>query len=260
MTGIPEMETGKSTFSELIGFDSAWQVSRRNLPAFWRCFGDSLRQVQHQPEYHNAIRIILPYRHRPLAVPRTQSAHWNVYILVLVSAVVERSALADLLFQNEGWRAVPDVILRCINEVRPQPTLDMLYPLEAGASQEPHLLQAIEYVVSDPAQREDYYQSQVELSGPAMRRLYERRAVGRFIGVEVERSIFHTAEMPQWDVIHISGFTIPQILRCLPAYRHAWNAAAAALGGDSAQTRMKRWTHQRNKEVVWARQQMAVTI
>lgn len=122
------------------------------------------------------------------------------------------------------------------------------------------MLQFIEYVFSDPSERDDYYQCQYEFSGPAMRRLYERNLCGRFMGVEIGERLYGDDSMPLWDVVHLAGFTPAQMLLSVPYFKKAFRDAAESLGGPSAKEKIAKWEQQREKHQIRVRQNMPATI
>jgi len=109
------------------------------------------------------------------------------------------------------------------------------------------MVQHIEYVFSREEERLEYYDSQYEFSGPAMRRLHDRDLNGRFIGVEVGNRLAGDGDVPDWDVVHVAGFTPLQMIRAVPHFRRAFADAAAALDGPDYRERMLRWDQQRDK-------------
>jgi hypothetical protein len=182
-------------------------------------------------------------------------------MLMLLPSTVDASELVHELFHQEHLQHLNTVgTLRCVNRARAQPEINMVYPIKRGLQREPRLIQTIEYVASQSAHRQDYYQSQYEFSGPAMQRLYQRDRTGRFMGIEIVERLIDSPNMPLWDVIHISGFTPWQGIRAIPHFWRAFQQSAAQLGGPSAWERMQTWSAQRVKVQTRAQQQSQLTL
>ncbi|MCG8347314.1 MAG: hypothetical protein MI924_05975 [Chloroflexales bacterium] len=248
-------------YERLTGFDCAWQVASRHLDLFWSYFGARFGRTLTDLKHEGVVQVVLPYTHKPMLVPGHTGTDWSVYILALTEENTDVPQLTQTIFDATHVDAGRDIAtLACVNQIRPQPELGMIYPLTGGRTRESRMFQSIEYVFSDPAQREHYYQSQYEFSGPTMQRLHQQDIVGRFIGVEIVDRLIDTPNMPQWDVIHLSGFSIPKVLRSIPHIIRASNGVANALGGPTAWERARTWESQRTKYVRRIRQQSKLTV
>lgn len=237
-------------YSDLVGIDVALSLPRPSLTGYEHQLSDFR---SHLLKDHRQVRICIPLSHAQLSTA-TDGGSWSQWLLLLSEEQGDCDALARLVQDHFG-----DHHLQSINRVHGQRSIDMPYPL-SGKIKESSLLQWVEYVYSAPEHRADYYQSQYEFSGPAMRRLYEANRVGRFMGVEIQENLFRNQAFSSWDVVHVSGFTPLQLLRSLPHFRAAWRARATELAGESAAERLKKWDVQRTKYQIRARQLMAGTI
>lgn len=242
-------------WEDLTAVDAAWSVERGRRSDFERWVGGPLREAFASRSGAGRVVAFLPMSHRP--VRRTKEApSWSYWMLVLATPDADAGDLAaTIAASSEGSGAE----LRSVGRARPQPSLDMLYPVD-GPAREARLIQSIEYVFSVPAERPDYYQAQYEFSGPAMRRLHEKDRNGRFIGVEITERLQGDVAMPLWDVVHVSGFTLGQKLQLPVHFPRAFRDSAATLGGPSAKARIARWTRQREKLQLRVRQNMAATM
>ncbi|MEM8745627.1 MAG: hypothetical protein AAGA17_10885 [Actinomycetota bacterium] len=184
-----------------------------------------------------AVEVVVALRHRRQS---RQLSGWTSWILLLGPEGAD---------DGEDRRLARSVVasnptgLRRLDAVRIQPGLDMIDPPRDG--QEARLRQSIEYISSHPGSREEYYETQTQFSGPAVRRLFEHDRFGRFLGVEVSERLVDDQTLPPWDVVHVAGLTMAQRLRAAPHYHRAFNAAARAIGEPSAKTVMRRWSSQR---------------
>ncbi|MEL6406971.1 MAG: hypothetical protein AAFR81_21550 [Chloroflexota bacterium] len=248
-------------YEDLQAIDCAWDVPKSQHPIFWSQFQQTIGQQLRTLYQAGKVRLVLPFRHRRMAFPDQPDATWSVYILLLVPSAVDVSALVNELFHQDYLQPLQTSgTLRCVNRARTQPEVNMVYPIRHGVKGESRLIQTIEYVASQPEQRQDYYQSQYEFSGPAMRRLYQRDRVGRFMGIEIVERLIDSPNTPVWDVIHISGFTPWQAMRAVPHFWRAFQQSAAQLGGSSAWERMQKWSSQRVKVQTRSQQQLQLTL
>lgn len=248
-------------YERLTGFDCAWQVSSRHLDLFWYYFRGRFGRTLADLKHEGVVQVVLPYTHKPLLVPGHTGTDWSVYMLVLTKENTDIPQLTQTIFNTTHVDVGRDIAtLACVNQIRPQPGLDMIYPLKGGRTREYRMFQSIEYVFSDPKHREHYYQSQYEFSGPAMKRLYQQDIIGRFIGVEIVDRLLDTPNMPQWDVVHLAGFRIPKMLRSIPRILRMWNEVAEALGGPTAMERVRTWQSQRTKYIRNIRQHSRLTL
>ena len=195
-------------WEDLTAVDAAWSVARGRLPDFERWVGGPFREALVSRAGEGRVLAFLPVSHKPRRRTR-EAPSWSYWMLVLAAPGADAPELADTI---AGLAGDSGADLRSVGRARPQPSLDMVYPVD-GPARERRLLQSIEYVFSKPAERPDYYRSQYEFSGPAMRRLHQRDRAGRFLGVEITERLHGDVAMPLWDVVHVSGFTVAQTLR-----------------------------------------------
>ena len=102
----------------------------------------------------------------------------------------------------------------------------MFYPASNGSNRESGIQNTIEYVFSDKETRQQYYEDQYLWSGPAMADLHSRDKAARFIGFEVEKRLFNSENMPEWDLLHVVGFTRWQMIKAIPFFLGTWNKHA----------------------------------
>ncbi len=217
------------------------------------------------------IDTLIPVHHKRQGSP---SVGWTAYVLGLRVEVGEEAGGEDDGGEDDGPPGVglaaevldaidtgPGSLVRRVDVVRLQPELDMFYPKIGGAARAKGMLQAVEYVISRPESRHDYYTTQYEFSGPAMRRLHDADRCGRFIGFEMVDVLHRVDGIPDHDVIHLSGFRPLQGLKSIRRFWPAFDAAAAASGrSQSGKEIAKNWDNQRTKEVVRVRQLWPETI
>lgn len=214
---------------------------------------------------HSSTKIVavLPFRHKTLKESKGDGGtSWTDYWVVVVSSHSE---------PNEIWQVIKNVIqeevelqerLLRAEILRPQPHIDMYYPRIGGVKREP-VWHVMEYVVSKPETREEYYQDQYTFSAPVMRHFWEENVVERMIGFESERFLEDKGGLPKWDVIHIIGFKpyllgkfVWHLLRFLPTL----NKYARKIGYKSAMEVLQSWDEKRLKYLTLAKQNHAYTL
>ncbi len=195
---------------------------------------------------------VLPFVHRRI------DELWSSYVVVMLGESVERLEEQLERLTEKVCAASPERV-RCVDHLELQEGLDMFYPLHGGLGEESKLIQAIEYVRSFPETKAEYYETQTTFSGPAMRRLHSRDRNGRFIGFEIVRRLYQHERMLELDVIHLSGFTLWQTIKCIPYFRAAFQKAAEDIGEPSGRAIMKGWDRQRVKHTFRIRQLHACT-
>ena len=62
--------------------------------------------------------------------------------------------------------------------------------------------------------------------------LHSRDKVGRFIGFEIEKRIYAPENMPEWDLVHVFGFTPWQMVKSIPFFLSTWNKHAKRAFGE----------------------------
>lgn len=208
--------------------------------------------LPHLTALHGAQRIaaVLPFHHRPVRVREESSNEaWTDYWVIVLAARVDPNEVWDSIERSaRAAGSLQGKLLRA-EVLRPQPNIDMYYPRIDGIAREP-TWHWIEYVVSRPASRDVYYRDQYTFSGPAIRRFYEAGAVGRCIGFERVRLLENNGALPEWDVVHITGFTpvrLVQILWDVWRFLSVFNNLARAIGYTSALAVLRSWDARRVK-------------
>ena len=206
------------------------------------------------------IDSVLPFRHEVLKHPDAD-ADWNMSAIVMFSPRADVDALSEQILDAVQSGPVAGGF-RAADIMKLQKGLDLLYPVKNGPSREDALMQTIEYVFSDPASRVQYYNDQYVWSGPAMADLHSRDKTGRFIGFEVEKRIHSAPGAPEWDLVHVYGFTWWQLVKSIPFFTSTWNKhAVRAFGGDATfKGKLREWDEIRLKVESSAVQNMNFTL
>jgi hypothetical protein len=195
------------------------------------------------------IAAVLPFSHKPLK--ESDGNPWTDYWVIVLALDVS----PDKVWQEiEPLTAAVSGLLRA-ELLRIQPGMDMYYP-HGGARNEP-AWHVVEYVVSKPETRSDYYKDQYEFSQPVIRHFWEDNAVERILGFESERLFEDKGSLPQWDVIHITGFKPSRLIKIawhLLRFLPIFNNYARKIGYESAIEVLHSWRKKRTKYLVIARQ------
>ena len=182
-----------------------WYISGNHRRQFRK--GIEHKLMPHLSALHDSERIatVLPFRHRPLKVPEEESGNaWTDYWVIVLSRRVDPDEIWHSIEGPVQAEGIQGRLLRA-EILRPQPNIDMYYTRMGGLQREPRY-HWIEYVVSWPETRNEYYRDQYLFSGPVIRHFYEANAVSRCIGFERVRFLKNNGILPEWDVIHITGF------------------------------------------------------
>lgn len=194
--------------------------------------GDAMAQtLELLPE----ATIALPMSHR---IATRENKRWNTTLIILGTDDVLKSC-ADHILSSKPERLARLVMMDV------QPGIEMLYAKSNGLKIEPRMIQFIEYVFSDPSEREDYYASQYDTSAPAMRSLWEKGLVGRFLGFENPDVLYCVPGFPNWDVLHLIGLTPWQMLRFMPRVNSFFDRFAKQTGRVSRNELFNKWDRQR---------------
>ncbi|MEO0872284.1 MAG: hypothetical protein AAFY19_10080 [Pseudomonadota bacterium] len=187
---------------------------------------------------------VLPMAHRPA---KRGDRRWNATLIALGTDDALDHA-SDRLLASQS-----DYLMRlAIMDV--QEGIDMLYAKSDGLTLEPRMIQFVEYVFSQPAERDDYYACQYDTSAPAMRSLWEKGLVGRFLGFENPQLLYSATDFPNWDVLHLIGMTPWQMLRFMPRVNAAFDQFAEKAGRGTRKAVAKKWDRQRELIKLTARQ------
>lgn len=231
-------------------------VPKRDRASFRATAGRAL--MPRLVELRDAGRIIavLPFRHKPLKTRgETEGTSWTDYWVIAVAADVDPDDVWNAIsVPAEITGEAPSLGLLRAEILRPQPGIQMYYPRTGGVQQGARLWQFIEYVISKPEARQAYYEDNYRFSAPAMRRMYEADAVGRFIGFEVTRVLESRGAPPSWDMIHIVGVAgVMSFLKIAWIWwrqRAVFNSFARNAGHSSFIDVVRSWKAQREKYMI----------
>jgi hypothetical protein len=228
--------------------------------------GVERKLMPHLRALHDATRIaaVLPFHHKPVKVRGEGdgiplSDYWVIVLIARVDPdeiwhAIESSTRAA----SEG---IQGGLLRA-EVLRLQPNIDMYYPRSGGLQREPRY-HWIEYVVSRPETRDEYYRDQYTFSGPVIRRFWEASAVSRCIGFESVRYLEISGALPEWDVVHITGFApvrLVQVMWDLWRFMPNFNNLAREIGYTSALAVLRSWDVKRVKYQRLATQDTSCTL
>ncbi len=205
-----------------------WEAD--NQRDFWNSYRRDIHPIIEALHQKQQISQVFPFEHKPLRYQES-AKRWTNCIVLMLSGEVYHSEFSSSLISSIEKSALREDF-RSLDVMKIQRGLDMFYPVKNGIEREPKLNQTIEYLFSKPEVREQYYEDQYRFSGPAMQDLHHRDKAGRFIGFELEERIFASANVPQWDVIHIIGFTTWQEIKAAPFFYGTWNKHAERAFGE----------------------------
>lgn len=204
-----------------------------NVPAeinFWEPYQKYLGPLFSELHDRGNIIRVIPMQHPPLKHPDHPET-WTHCALISLGPAQSPEALTDQILNIITASPLASRLF-AIDLLRTQPGLEMAYPVSDGLARESAMKQIIEYVFSDPAHREKYYEDQYKWSGPAMGELHHRDKVGRFLGYEVEARLVGDSELPAWDLLHLIGFTPWQMVKSKPYFYGVWNDHASRVFGE----------------------------
>ncbi|HEX6758851.1 MAG TPA: hypothetical protein VF086_10665 [Propionibacteriaceae bacterium] len=229
-----------------------WYISKRRRRLSRKDVELSLAPNLPALQASKKIAAVLPFNHKPL---KESGNLWSDYWVIVLALEVS----PDEVWQEIKSSVIVSGLLRA-EVLRVQPGMDMYYP--HGVAKNQPVWHVVEYVVSKPERRSNYYEDQYKFSQPVIRHFWENNAVERMIGFESERLLEDKGSLPKWDVIHITGFkpsrliTIAwHLLRFLPTF----NGYARKVGYGSALEVVHSWRKKRTKYLVIARQDHAYT-
>jgi hypothetical protein len=241
-----------------------WHIPRSHRHQFRK--GVERKLMPHLSALHDAMRIVamLPFHHRPLKV-REEGGYipWTDYWVIVLAAREDPDEIWHSI--ERPVRASAEGIqggLLQTEVLRPQPNIGMYYPRIGGLRREPRW-HWIEYVVSRPETRDEYYRDQYLFSGPVIRHFYEANAVGRCIGFERMRFLKNDGTLPEWDVVHITGFTpvrLAQVIWDLWRFMPVFDNLARKIGYTSALAVLRSWDVKRVKYQRLATQDTSYTL
>ena len=205
-----------------------WETD--NQDTFWDAYKNEIHPSIKALHQEGLIKQVFPLEHKPLNYNLSKLSWTNCIVLILSEAQLDPKIDSILLFAIK--QSTLNSHFRALDLFKVQKNLDMFYPKNDGIMREPRMMQTIEYVFSKPNARKDYYEDQYKFSGPAMKDLYDRDKAGRFIGFELEKRIIAKENMPEWDLIHIIGFTPWQMIKAIPFFYGTWDKHAESAFGN----------------------------
>ena len=235
-----------------------WEATKE--VEFWEVYKNSLHPLLNDLQQALVVSLVLPFEHKPLKHPGKEGT-WTHCVIVQLQNQANSDYVGELILKELQTSSLKGY-LRAVDLMRIQQNLNMFYPASNGVKKEAKLNATIEYILSQPEHREEYYQDQYKWSGPAMRDLYSRDKAGRFIGYEIEKRLFGDETMPGWDVIHVIGFTTWQEIKAVPFFYSTWNKHAERVWGEGMTFKKKlaEWENIRVNLKSSAKQNMTLTL
>lgn len=227
----------------------AWSVPRKQRKAY-KATARAL--VAALTDLHEAAKVaaVLPFRHWPLREDRGGDHAWTGYWALRLAAGVD---------PDETWsglgRAIANLpksqsrLLPRAEVLRPQPGLDLPYRAKGRIRRQPRW-HWIEYAVSRPGGRAEYYQDQSRFSAPFLRSFHASGVVTRAMGFESVRLLRDEQDLPRWDVVHIIGidpFRVPKVPWILWRRKPSLDALARKVGHKTAAEVIQSWDALRTK-------------
>lgn len=195
--------------------------------SFWKTYEGSTFKFTEDLYDSGKITYLLPFSHQALKHPDSEATWTNSVIIGLNSETYKATANTLVShIQNSELKAA----FKSADLMQLQEGLNLFYAQKNGITDEDKLEQIVEYVFSDPKARKTYYEEQTLFSGPAMAELHSIDAAGRFIGYELEERMFGK-DFPQWDVIHVVGFTEEHTKKATPIFYAVWDKHAEKVFG-----------------------------
>ncbi|MEM9881007.1 MAG: hypothetical protein AAF862_17210, partial [Pseudomonadota bacterium] len=156
------------------GLGLSANISPDALAGFWQAFERDVLPTLKQEATSGSVQAVLPFQHKPTGFADDVEARtWSVCIIIVLAEAVDAREFYARTFA-EGAGLIDALGIDAVDAITLQQNLDMFYTKDRGLETEPRLLQWLEYVVSDPGARSDYYQTQYRFSGPAMRAMREK--------------------------------------------------------------------------------------
>lgn len=234
-----------------------WDAS--SVEDFWKTYEKEFFPFLDNLHQKGKIALVLPFEHKALKHP-DKAGVWTNCVIILFDKNTDEELSNQIISTLQESELSS---LFCTADLmRLQKGLDMFYPIKNGISKEKHLNQTIEYVFSQPEHREEYYAAQYLWSGPAMADLHSRDKAGRFIGFELDKRLFGSEIMPEWDVAHVFAFTTWQMIKSIPFFYGTWNKHAKRVFGEEMTFKKKlaEWDKIRLNVKGSAKQNMSLTL
>ena len=235
-----------------------WETD--NQGTFWNIYKNEIHPTINNLHQKGLIVQVFPFEHKPLNY-KSSNLGWTTCIVLMLSEAQLDPKIDSTLISVINQSTLKGNFC-ALDLFKVQKNLDMFYPETDGIIREPRMMQTIEYVFSKPDIRKVYYEEQYKFSGPAMKDLHKRDKAGRFIGFELEKRIIAKENMPEWDLIHIIGFTPWQIIRAIPFFYGTWNKHAEKVfgGGMTFKKKLSEWNNIRTNVKSNAKQNFDFTI
>lgn len=223
----------RASTSPSSGIAFTWHVNSPD--AFWRAYETQVWPLLKTAHTQGEVHVVLPLSHSDLSLPNS-AEKWNATAIIVCSdePVARELArqLTDLMTQEP---LSLHATLKAVDLFAPQKNVDMYYQARNGLKREPLIVQWIEYVASVPEHRSEYYAASHDFVGPAMRRLHAKNCASRFVGFELTERLYRDKpQTPDWDMVHIAGFTRLQLITVIPHFHRAFDDAAQAVWGAGA--------------------------
>lgn len=227
---------------------------------FWQNYQQNLCQALKLLYQEDKISVVLPFEHKVLKHPDFTREWTNSVIILFNNPKLAEKISLEIIESLKKTDLFPK--LNSADIMILQNGLDMFYPIKNGVMRESKMIQTVEYVFSKLEHRREYYEDQYKWSGPSMKSLHKRDMAGRFIGFEVEKRLYNTDKMPEWDLIHVIGFTNWQIFKSIPFFFSTWNKQAKkSFGKDMTfKKKLKEWKQIRLNIKSKAKQNMEGTL
>ena len=234
----------KDTQSKNYAIGVSWYILSNRRNQFRKELKNSLLPSLTILQNTGKITMVLSLMHKPLKVKGASNNNsWSDYLLIMLTTGEEPTELWKQLVGmiDKVSLTIPQSLLR-VEVLRPQKM-----PLALPTIRLRHVL---EYALSKPGKKTEYYNDQYAFSGPVIRQFLEMKAVGSFIGLERISYLQNSTTIPEWDVIHITGFKWRWLIKILwVLYNSAsfFHAIARKTGYCSAWDVLKSWDAKRKK-------------
>lgn len=204
---------------------------------FWETYSNEIQPTIKDLHQKKLVGAVFPLEHKSLNY-KDSGLDWTNCIIIMPSENQFDSEIDSMLISTIEQSTIKNNF-RALDLARVQNNLDMFYPKNNGIKREPKMKQTIEYLFSNPEARKKYYEDQYKFSGPAMKDLHSRDKAGRFVGFEIEKRITAKEDVPEWDLIHLIGFTTWQEIKAIPFFYGTWNKHAERAFGDGVTFKKK---------------------
>ncbi len=236
-----------------------WYIPEQERSSFYTTIEAFLLPKLRRLYNERAIAALLPFFHKPLK-NKDNNANWTDYWVIVLPDKNKPNTVWDQSIEPLLQENTLSKYALKVEVLRQQPGLDKYYP--HWGKQDP-VLHTIEYVLSKPETRKDYYQDQYKFSTKVIDHFWRADKVDRIIGYESTDILIDRGNLPKWDVVHIAGFRrinlIPivwHLLRYLPLF----NSFAKNIGYPSAISVLRSWEKKRQKYLIIGKQDLIHTL